>query len=207
MQKKILNSQKGYNLAARDYDKRESYLNSFERDVVWNLVGEVDGKKVLDVGAGTGRLAIDLVKRGAIVTALDTSDEMLKVLDKKTKTKIKIRNFLQIVVGEAESLSFPDESFDLVIATFLIVHLKDPRRFFDEVYRVLKPGGKFLVTNINQRRPPEIKTKEGIIEIESYYHQPEKIKEILEDLAFGIEKEVFVREGGTWINQIVLGVK
>ena len=55
-------------------------------------------------------------------------------------------------MGEAEDLPLADGSFAIVIATFLIVHLKDLKRFFAEVYRVLKPGGKFLVTNINQRK-------------------------------------------------------
>ena len=87
------------------------------------------------------------------------------------------------------------------------MHLKDLKRFFDEVYRILRPSGRFLVTNINQKRPPKIKTREGLIEIESYYHRPEEVKKVLEELAFGIEKEVFVKEGEVWVNQILLVIK
>src|SRR5690606_9869521 len=94
-------------------------------------------------------------------------------------------------------------SFDIVTAAFLIVHLKDPRRFFDEAYRVLKPGGAFLVTNINQKEPPEIATSKGSIKIESYYHRPSAIRETLEELAFSIEREITVKEGEIWINQIL----
>lgn len=201
---KILNSQAGYDLAAADYDRKESYLDSFEKNKLLPLLGDLKEKKVLDVGAGTGRLAIRLAKLGANVTALDVSEKMLKEIKKKLK-----RNLAEIktVVDDCESLPFEDESFDVVVSAFHIVHLKDPRRFFDEIYRVLKPGGKFLVTNINQKRPPEIKTKQGIIEIESYYHRPEKVREVLEKLAFSIEKEVFVREGEVWVNQILLVIK
>ena len=110
-------------------------------------------------------------------------------------------------MGDAESLPFENYTFDLVVATFMIVHLKDPKRFFDEVYRVLKDGGKFLVTNINQKEPPEIKTEKGVIKIESYYHRPEKIREILEELAFGIEREIMVKEKDVWVNQIILAKK
>jgi ubiquinone/menaquinone biosynthesis C-methylase UbiE len=197
---KIHDSQSGYDLAAATYDKKEKYLNSFEKQKVLPLFGELQGKSVLDVGAGTGRLAVDLIKKGALVTAFDVSEEMLKVL--KTKNKK-----IETVVGDAENLPFPDNHFDFAVAAFLIVHLKDPTRFFDEVYRVLKPNGKLIVTNINQKEAPEVETKQGIIKIDSYYHRPEKIREILESLAFGIEKEIIVEEKGVWVNQIIVAAK
>jgi ubiquinone/menaquinone biosynthesis C-methylase UbiE len=93
-----------------------------------------------------------------------------------------------------------------VVAAFLIVHLKDPTRFFDEAYRVLKPNGKLIVTNINQKEAPEVETKQGVIKIDSYYHRPEKIREILESLAFGVEETV-VKEKDVWVNQIVVAKK
>ena len=72
------------------------------------------------------------------------------------------------MVGDAESLPFENESFDMVSAAFLIVHLKNPRLFFDEAYRVLKDGGILAITNINQKDPPQVKTKQGSIIIESF---------------------------------------
>lgn len=196
----IHDSQTGYDLVASTYDKKEKYLNSFEQQKVAPLFGDVKDKTILDVGAGTGRLAVELVKKGAIVTALDVSAEMLRVLKSKIKTQI------ETVVGDAESLPFPDNHFDFVVAAFLIVHLKDPTRFFDEAYRVLKPNGKLIVTNINQKEAPEVETKQGIIKIDSYYHRPEKIGEILESLAFGVE-EIIVKEKEIWINQIIVATK
>lgn len=198
---KVLGSQAGYDFAAYEYDKKEAYLDSFEKDKLLPLLGDLKGKKVLDVGAGTGRVSLRLARRGADVTALDVSETMLEEIKKKIKRN---STEIKIVIGDCESMPFEDESFDVVVSAFHIVHLKDLKRFFDEVYRVLKSGGKFLVTNINQKRPPEIKTKEGIIEIESYYHRPEKVREILEELAFGIEKEEMIKENGIWINQILL---
>jgi len=197
---KILDSAEGYDLAAEDYDKKEKYLNSFEKGKFLSLLPETKDKKILDVGAGTGRVSLPLVLFGAQVTALDISEKILELLKRKNKK-------ITTVVGEAENLPFENESFDIVTAAFLIVHLKDPKIFFDEVYRVLKPDGLFLVSNINQKEPPVVKTKEGDIQIKSYYHRPEKIKDSLQDLAFSIEKEEMIFESEVWVNQIILAKK
>lgn len=199
MSKKIplLLSAPGYDLAAPVYDQQEKYLNSFERGKIVSLLGELQGKSVLDVGAGTGRLALVLAERGAHVTALDTSRKMLEVLKRKS-------SHIATVQGNAESLPFPAASFDIVTAAFLIVHIKNPRIFFDEVYRVLKPGGIFLVTNINQKDPPEITAPTGTIKIVSYYHRRAAVREFLEELAFTIETEELIFEHEVWINQILV---
>ena len=195
---KVLPSASAYALASRVYDKKEKYLNSFERGKFIAACGEVRGKKVLDVGAGTGRISRLLAAAGAQVTALDVSPEMLAVLSKKSKNKI------TTAVGDAENLPFPEASFDLVTAAFLIVHFKDPKIFFSEAYRVLADGGRLVVSNINQKEAPVVETARGPIKIVSYYHRPEKIRELAEELAFGIENEMFVREGETWVNQILV---
>lgn len=190
----------GYDLAASEYDRKEAYLNSFEKGLLLPLFGSVKSKSVLDVGAGTGRISVALAKMGADVTALDLSAEMLNELNKKAPA-------VQTQIGEAESLPFADNSFDFILAAFLIVHLKDPARFFDEAYRVLKDGGRLIVTNINQKEPPEVKTSKGAIKIESYYHRPEKIRDLLLSLAYEIKKEIIVEEKAVWVNQIVAAQK
>lgn len=197
---KILPSDTGYDLAAPRYDDKEDYLNSFEQGKVLTYLQDVAGKKVLDVGAGTGRLSVELSRRGAMVTALDVSPEMLKVLAKKNK-------YIELAVGDAEYLPFGNNVFDYVVATFLIVHLRDPRKFFDEAYRVLKDGGRLIVTNINQKEAPEVETSDGPIKIESFYHRPQRVRESLEELAFTIEFEDMVLESGVWVNQILVAKK
>jgi len=196
---KILDSKEGYDLAAIHYDKKEKYLNSFEDGQVLKILGDVKGKKVLDVGAGTGRLAVKLSEAGAIVTALDLSEKMLEILKRKSRK-------IEIVFGDAENLDFEDDSFDIVVGAFLIVHLKNPSIFFEEVYRVLKLNGIFLVTNINQKEPPPVEIKDGEIKIESFYHQPENLKEKLENLAFAVE-EKFISTSEVWVNQILKCIK
>lgn len=197
---KILDSRVGYNLAATNYDKKEKYLNSFEQGEIFSILGDIKDKNILDIGAGTGRLTNILVQKGAKVTALDISKEILEVLHRKNP-------LVKTVVGEAENLPFKDKSFDVIISAFLIVHLKDLTIFFNEVYRVLKDNGYFLLTNINQKEAPEIDTAKGLIKIESYYHRPEEVRKVLTEAVFNIEKEIFVREKDVWINQILLAKK
>lgn len=187
-------------MASGSYDRKEAYLNSFEKGEILGILGDVRGKKILDVGAGTGRLSVLLAGGGAEVTAIDVSESMLKILSKKNR-KIKI------MIGDAENLPFAENSFDAVTAAFLIVHLKEPKYFFDEAYRVLRAGGQLLITNINQKEPPAVKTVAGDIKIESFYHRPDSVRETLESLAFAIEKEKIIKENGVWINQIILAKK
>ena len=60
---KILNSEDGYNVVADLYDENENYLNSFEQGELVPLLGGIANKKILDVGAGTGRVSVSLANR------------------------------------------------------------------------------------------------------------------------------------------------
>lgn len=197
---KLLNSKTGYDLYANFYDKKLAFLDSFEQFHLLPNLGNIKDKKILDVGAGTGRLALRLAEKGADVTALDISPEILKVLNKKN-------NKIRTITADAENLPFPDNSFNIIIAAFLIVHLKDLKYFFAESYRVLKSGGILAITNINQKRPPELQTKQGKIIIESYYHRPEQVLEDLKNLSFAINKNILIKDKDVWINQIVIAGK
>ncbi len=195
--KNVFGSKEGYNLYADIYNNNVVYLNTFEENTVLKLMGNLTNKKALDIGCGTGRLIQDLINSGADVTAIDVSEEMVKIAKNKFRT-------VNISVADVENLPFEDNSFDFVVASFLIVHLKTLTKAFDEIYRVLKDGGEFLVTNINQRKAPKIELESGErIVIKSYYHRPEDVIKALEYSFFKIEKEEFIREGKTWINQII----
>jgi len=193
----VYESEEGYNLYASQYKNDWGYLDSFEKDVILRFLGNLDGKKILDVGCGNGRMFSELMKRNGEVVGADVSAEMLKLAGQK---------FPRVKLAQAaiEKLPFEDNSFDFVVAFFVIVHVRDLVKAFDEVYRVLKPGGSFILSNINQRKAPKLKTKNGQeIVINSFNHRPDKVLEALDRSFFKIDKEEFVEEDGTWINQIV----
>lgn len=187
----------GYNLYATTYEKDHPYLDTFEGDVIFTMLGKIKGLKILDVGCGAGRITKFLRDEGAEVSAADISEEMLKIIEKKI-TGVKTYQ------AGIDKLPFEDNTFDIVTAAFVIVHLETLEKSFEEVYRVLKPGGFFIVTNVNQRKPPRLKTKEGEkIIIKSQYHRPDHVIEALRDCFFAIEKDEFVYADGALINQIV----
>lgn len=199
--KKLYNSAKGYDLYASSYDESLVYLNSFEKNSLEKLLGDLRGKRVLDLGCGTGRIIQMLKESGAEVVALDISEKMVNATKRKFPD-------IECVVGDSENLPFEDGSFDMVLGLFWIVHLGDLRLSFDEVYRVLKNGGRFILSNINQKKAPKLTTKSGEnIVIESYYHMPKKVVEALEYSYFDVVRDEFIYEKDVWVNQIIEGRK
>jgi SAM-dependent methyltransferase len=94
---------------------------------------------VLDVGCGPGYVAAAAAARGAGVTAIDFSAEMIAIATKLFPA-------VAFQVGDAQQLPFPEETFDRVLMSFALLHVSDPDKACAEASRVLKPGGKFGFT-------------------------------------------------------------
>lgn len=107
--------------------------------------------KVLDVGTGTGLLAIEFAKEipGVEVVGLDLSDVALELArDNAQESGVSSRVSFQ--KGDAEDTPFEDDTFDLVISGNTLHLLKNPVRMFDEIHRVLKPNGRFFVSDFRR---------------------------------------------------------
>lgn len=128
--------------------KSESYDSTPGRSgllEIWKeLLHDVFGdknKRILDVGTGTGFLAILLAELGHDVVGVDLSEKMLK----KAEEKAEKRNVnIEIMVGDAENLPFEDNSFDAVINRHLLWTLPNPQKAINEWKRVVKNGGKVV---------------------------------------------------------------
>ena len=94
--------------------------------------------KVLDMACGTGALSRRLEERGFSVTGLDFSFQSLRRLNQTTKT-------IRLIQADAVALPFTSGSFDVVTCMGAWRHFPEPQRVLDEVRRVLRPGGAFLV--------------------------------------------------------------
>ena len=97
----------------------------------------ITGTRVLDLGSGTGAAFQQL--QNFDVSAVGPDDKMLQ-----------LNEFSNKVIGSAESLPFPDNSFDSIYCAFVWRNINEPKKSMDEVYRVLRPGGKFILLDMTR---------------------------------------------------------
>ncbi len=133
-------------MTARDPRRFNSYQQA-RYDWILKMAGDVRGKKVLDIGSGGGSLSYLLAKRGANVTGIEYEErgvqfarENLASADRGQRLRCA---FLQ---GSAYELPFEAETFDVAVSCEVIEHLQEPDRMLREAARVLKPGGKMVLT-------------------------------------------------------------
>ena len=103
----------------------------------------VAGKRVLDIGCGSGWIEDMLLEKGAKkIVGIDISESVIK----KAKSR-KLKN-VQYKTATAIDLPFPKNSFDTVVCFEVLEHIPQntEQKMFDEVYRVLKPGGQFFLS-------------------------------------------------------------
>jgi ubiquinone/menaquinone biosynthesis C-methylase UbiE len=110
-------------------------LAETQEQVIAGFLAPVAGSTVLDVGTGTGRAAIALARRGAIVTGIDASAEMLAVARRRALEADQAVIFLQ---GDVHALEVPDQSFDSVVCLRVLMHTPDWRRSLAELCRVAR---------------------------------------------------------------------
>ena len=103
------------------------------------------GEKVLEVGVGTG-LSLPHYPSNVEVCGIDLSEAMLKKAKSLAKTE-HLENIKSLEIMNAEKMTFPDNSFDVVMAMHIITVVTNPDRFVQEMKRVCKPGGRIIIVN------------------------------------------------------------
>ena len=112
---------------------------------IFQELGNLRNQKLLDVGCEAGWITLQLHDRGAHVTAIDLIPEPIEQL-KKSKGKRKIK----LLVADATKLPFPANCFDIILATEVIEHITQLNKFVSGAAKVLKPGGRLLITFPNE---------------------------------------------------------
>lgn len=136
-----------FDSTAEDYDRMERVLGigtgQWYRGQALERAGLEAGMRVVDVGVGTGlvaREAARIVGNPALVVGVDPSPGMMQ--------NAKVPEGVQLVQGMAESIPFPDASFDFLSMGYALRHIGDLSVAFAEFHRVLKPGGKLCLLEI-----------------------------------------------------------
>lgn len=111
------------------------------------------GNRVLEVGVGTG-LNLPLYSQDCNVTGIDISKEMLRKAEERVLTLGMVNTNLMVMDGS--KLAFPDDSFDRVIATYVISAVPDPVKTLLEMRRVCKPSGHLVILNHFKSENPVI---------------------------------------------------
>jgi len=110
--------------------------------------------EAVDLGCGPGQLVIALACRapGLHVTGVDLSDEMLAQAHENAQNA-GVASRVSFRRGDAQQIPFPDGSLDLVVSTLSLHHWSDPVSVLNEVARVVRPGGSFLIFDLRRDMP------------------------------------------------------
>ncbi len=139
-----MNAKKGYNKLKSDYNKIPiSFFNKYvEIPAVKKLLRDINGKKVLDIGCASGTHTEIIYKKGAIVTGIDVSKEMIELAKKRLPS-------VNFKVADMKNIPFNNNSFDILFYGLCLHYEKNLKPVFKEAYRILKPHGKIIISTHN----------------------------------------------------------
>ncbi|WP_457623166.1 class I SAM-dependent methyltransferase [Persephonella sp.] len=171
---------------AKKYGKHAEFVPKLAFPLI-ELLGEIKGKKILDVGCGDGILTLELVKRGADVTAIDSSPEMVEVSKSKG-----IKALLKTVTD----LHYNYE-FDIVFSNAVLHWVPEPEKALKNIANSLKDGGIFVaefggkgnIRSIIQAMEQVFEENPEFGEFKNVWYFPDvnEYKELLEKTGFNVE--------------------
>jgi ubiquinone/menaquinone biosynthesis C-methylase UbiE len=127
-------------------DMRKSFFSDAVREKIYSVAGLMEGDIVADIGAGTGFLTEGLINKSIQVVAVDQSEKMLEIM----KNKFSGYDFIDYRVGEGCMLPIDNESVNYAFANMYLHHVKVPVDALKEIYRILKPGGMLIITDLDE---------------------------------------------------------
>lgn len=152
-----------FDTISKNYDGLNRVI-SLGIDVSWRkkvvkLVSENNPKQILDIATGTGDLAMMMAELNPDrIIGLDISAGMLEV-GKQKINKANLSDKIEMVVGDSENIPFEDNTFDAITVSFGVRNFENLDKGLQEIHRVLKPGGKFVV--LETSNPTKFPFKQG----------------------------------------------
>ncbi len=172
----VLSVSEGYLAWAPLYDADDNPLVAVEGPAMQAWIQTIRGAFTLDLGCGTGRHTISLLESGSRITATDQSDAMLSI----ARSKLASSPVNWVLGSIGGGLPFRNGAFETVLMSLVADHLKDIRRPFGEIARVLAPGGELLFSVLHPDRTEAGETARFINPatglrqpVETYHHSKE----------------------------------
>ncbi len=151
-----------FDTISKEYDGLNRAI-TFGIDVTWRkrviqIIHDKKPDKILDIASGTGDLAIMAAKKTAATTIIgaDISEGMLKVGEEKIN-KLGLQDRIKMQVADSENLPFESNYFDAITVAFGVRNFENLDKGLQEIYRVLKPNGVFVVLETSVPSLPLIK--------------------------------------------------
>jgi ubiquinone/menaquinone biosynthesis C-methylase UbiE len=142
-----MTSKEYFNQVAHQWDEmRASFFSESVREKAYSTAEVQEGKIAADIGAGTGFITEGLIHKGLRVIAVDQSKEMLAEMMRKFANC----EGIDYRIGEAENLPVSDETVGYVFANMYLHHVESPSKAIKEMVRILKPGGKLIITDLDE---------------------------------------------------------
>lgn len=132
-----------FGLNANSYVNSQIHKKGADLQILIKMASTSGQEKLLDIATGGGHTANGFAPFVKNVTALDITAEMLAAAE--TFVKGNGHQNVEFIQGDAENLPFPEESFDIVTCRIAPHHFPNVNEFVNEAFRVLKPGGQFLL--------------------------------------------------------------
>lgn len=193
------------------WEKRQ-YEHLAESVALETLISKIprrSRKAIIDVGAGFGRLSCVYADKFKKAVLLDPSRKLLG----QAKRNLRGRRNFKFVLGSGEKIPFKRKKFDLVLMIRIFHHFKNPKKAFREVFRVLKPGGFFILEYANKTHfkartrnllmghrityglePIDIRSKKNLARrtLPFFNYHPTWVKKMIKNYGFTVVEELSV---------------
>lgn len=152
--------------------------------------------RVLEIGTGTGLVAFTIANEVKHITAIDYSEEMIRVANNKLKESE--LNNIEFKLSPATGIHYPDQSFDLVIASNIFHLLPEPEKVLSEISRLIVPKGKVILPTFCHGQNLKTKLMSSLMNLSGFKAEnkwsAKQFRQFLQNQGFKVDEESIIKD-------------